>query len=144
MKEKLEYLLREKQLTATQLARLLEIQPSGISHIMSGRNKPSFDFVVKILSVFPDINPDWLMLDSDEVYRRGEAPRSNPLFDIDEFDSPSESSSDVLENSELSASQNQVEKLPMQNFSSAKNTGKPVDRIVIFYADGTFESFSQK
>lgn len=144
MKEKLEYLLREKQLTATQLARLLEIQPSGISHIMSGRNKPSFDFVVKILSVFPDINPDWLMLDSDEVYRRGEAPRSNPLFDIDEFDSPSESSSDALENSELSASQNQVEKLPMQNFSSAKNSGKPVDRIVIFYADGTFESFSQK
>lgn len=144
MKEKLEYLLREKQLTATQLARLLEIQPSGISHIMSGRNKPSFDFVVKILSVFPDINPDWLMLDSNEVYRRGEAPRSNPLFDIDEFDSPSESSSDALENSELSASQNQVEKLPMQNFSSAKNSGKPVDRIVIFYADGTFESFSQK
>ena len=144
MKEKLEYLLREKQLTATQLARLLEIQPSGISHIMSGRNKPSFDFVVKILSVFPDINPDWLMLDSDEVYRRGETPRSNPLFDIDEFDSPSESSSDALENSELSASQNQVEKLPMQNFSSAKNSGKPVDRIVIFYADGTFESFSQK
>ena len=144
MKEKLEYLLREKQLTATQLARLLEIQPSGISHIMSGRNKPSFDFVVKILSVFPDINPDWLMLDSDEVYRRSEAPRSNPLFDIDEFDSPCESSSDALENSELSASQNQVEKLPMQNFSSAKNSGKPVDRIVIFYADGTFESFSQK
>ena len=144
MKEKLEYLLREKQLTATQLARLLEIQPSGISHIMSGRNKPSFDFVVKILSVFPDINPDWLMLDSDEVYRRGEAPRSNPLFDTDEFDSPSESSSGALENSELSASQNQVEKLSMQNFSSAKNSAKPVDRIVIFYADGTFESFSQK
>lgn len=144
MKEKLEYLLREKQLTATQLARLLEIQPSGISHIMSGRNKPSFDFVVKILSVFPDINPDWLMLDSDEVYRRGEAPRSNPLFDIDELDSPCGSSSDALENSELSANKNQVEKLPMQNFSSAKNSGKPVDRIVIFYADGTFESFSQK
>ena len=144
MKEKLEYLLREKQLTATQLARLLEIQPSGISHIMSGRNKPSFDFVVKILSVFPDINPDWLMLDSDEVYRRGEAPRSNPLFDIDEFDSPSESSSAALENSEFSASKNQVENLPMQNFSSAKNSGKPVDRIVIFYTDGTFESFSQK
>lgn len=144
MKEKLEYLLREKQLTATQLARLLEIQPSGISHIMSGRNKPSFDFVVKILSVFPDINPDWLMLDSDEVYRRGEAPRSNPLFDIDEFDSPSESSSAVLGDSEFSASKNQVENLPMQNFSSTKNSGKPVDRIVIFYADGTFESFSQK
>jgi transcriptional regulator with XRE-family HTH domain len=144
MKEKLEYLLREKQLTATQLARLLEIQPSGISHIMSGRNKPSFDFVVKILSAFPEINPDWLMLDSDEVYRRGETPRSNPLFDIDEFDSPSESSSAVLGDSEFSANKNQVENLPMQNFSSAKNSGKPVDRIVIFYADGTFESFSQK
>ena len=87
MKEKLEYLLREKQLSATSLARLLDIQPSGISHIMSGRNKPSFDLVVKILSVFPDINPDWLLLDSDEVYRRDQQPRTNnPLFDFDVLD----------------------------------------------------------
>ena len=69
MKSKLEYLLQSENLTATSLARLLEIQPSGLSHILSGRNKPSFDLVVKILRAFPKINPDWLLLDSSQIYR---------------------------------------------------------------------------
>lgn len=140
----MEYLLREKQLTATSLARLLEIQPSGISHIMSGRNKPSFDLVVKILSAFPDINPDWLLLDSDEVYRRGGTSSTRDLFGFDDNALESEPTFDSQENIEFSESKNQDENLQMPNFSSSKNSGKPVDRIVILYADGTFESFSQK
>ena len=144
MKEKLEYLLRETQLTATSLARLLEIQPSGISHIMSGRNKPSFDLVVKILSAFPDINPDWLLLDSDEVYRRNEAPASSALFGFDDLGSENEPSLGLEKNIEFSEGKTEVQNLPMQNFSSERNSGKAVDRIVILYADGTFESFSKK
>ena len=143
MKEKLEYLLREKQLTATSLARLLEIQPSGISHIMSGRNKPSFDLVVKILSAFPDINPDWLLLDSDEVYRRGGTSSTHDLFGFDDQPPQSDPSFDSQENIEFSESKTEVENLSMQNFS-AKKSSKAVDRIVVLYADGTFESFSQK
>lgn len=143
MKEKLEYLLREKQLSATSLARLLEIQPSGISHIMSGRNKPSFDLVVKILSAFPDINPDWLLLDSDEVYRRGGTSSTHDLFGFDDQPPQSDPSFDSQENIEFSESKTEVENLSMQNFS-AKKSGKAVDRIVVLYADGTFESFSQK
>ena len=143
MKEKLEYLLREKQLSATSLARLLEIQPSGISHIMSGRNKPSFDLVVKILSAFPDINPDWLLLDSDEVYRRGGTSSTHDLFGFDDQPPQSDPSFDSQENIEFSESKTEVENLSMQNFS-AKKSGKRVDRIVVLYADGTFESFSQK
>ena len=144
MKEKLEYLLREKQLSATSLARLLEIQPSGISHIMSGRNKPSFDLVVKILTAFPDINPDWLLLDSDEVYRRGGTSSTRDLFGFDDQLSQSDPSLGVNENIEFSESKNREENLQINNFSSAKNSGKSVDRIVVLYSDGTFESFSQK
>ena len=140
----MEYLLREKQLTATSLARLLEIQPSGISHIMSGRNKPSFDLVVKILTAFPDINPDWLLLDSDEVYRRGEAAASSALFGFDDLGSENEPLLGLEKNIEFSEGKTEVQNLPMQNFSAERNSGKAVDRIVILYADGTFESFSQK
>ena len=143
MKEKLEYLLREKQLSATSLARLLEIQPSGISHIMSGRNKPSFDLVVKILTAFPDINPDWLLLDSDEVYRRGGTSSTHDLFGFDVQPPQSDPSLVAHENIEFSESKTEMENLSMQNFS-AKKSGKVVDRIVVLYADGTFESFSQK
>ena len=66
MREKLLNLMKSEQLTASKLAELLDIQPSGISHILSGRNKPSFDLVQKILRRFPRVNPDWLLLDKDE------------------------------------------------------------------------------
>ena len=144
MKEKLEFIRQKEQMNASELAKKLGVEASAISHIKSGRNKPSFDFVVKILSIFPDINPDWLLLDSDEVYRRGELPRSNPLFDIDELDQMSESTSMSKENIELSESKTPIENVALQNFSSAKNSTKPIDKVVILYSDGTFESYGSK
>ena len=141
MKEKLEYLLREKQLTATQLARLLEIQPSGISHIMSGRNKPSFDFGVKILSVFPDINPDWLMLDSDKIYRDDVMPgevesvAATPSLDAQPLD---------FGNIEISANEKNEKNENCSVSPIAENSGKRMQRVIILYKDGSFESFTAK
>lgn len=62
MKERIERILKEKSLSSNKLAEMLEVQPSGISHILSGRNKPSMDFITKLLTVFPDISPDWFIL----------------------------------------------------------------------------------
>ena len=100
--------------------------------------------VVKILTAFPDINPDWLLLDSDEVYRRGGTSSTRDLFGFDDQLSQSDPSLGVNENIEFSESKNREENLQINNFSSAKNSGKSVDRIVVLYSDGTFESFSQK
>ncbi len=61
--------MKSEGLTSSRLAEMLEVQPSGISHILSGRNKPGFDFLQKILRRFPQINPDWLLLDSGAMYR---------------------------------------------------------------------------
>lgn len=69
MKDRLQQLLADKALTANKLAEMLEVQPSGISHILAGRNKPSIDFVTKLLTVFPDINPDWFILGTAPMYR---------------------------------------------------------------------------
>lgn len=69
MKDRLQQLLADRALTANKLAEMLEVQPSGISHILAGRNKPSIDFVTKLLTVFPDINPDWFILGTAPMYR---------------------------------------------------------------------------
>lgn len=71
MKAKLQYLIKSEGLTASRFAEMLEIQPAGVSHILAGRNKPSFDLLQKILRRFPKINPDWLLLDSEQMYRDG-------------------------------------------------------------------------
>ncbi len=61
--------MKQEGINSTRLAEMLGIQASGISHIMSGRNKPSFDFLVKLLQRFPQINPDWLLIDKGPMYR---------------------------------------------------------------------------
>ena len=71
MKAKLQHLIKSEGLTASRFAEMLEIQPAGVSHILAGRNKPSFDLLQKILRRFPKINPDWLLLDSEQMYRDG-------------------------------------------------------------------------
>lgn len=69
MREKLLDLMKSEGLKPSQLADLLEINPAGISHILAGRNKPSFELLQKILRRFPRISPDWLLLDSGSMYR---------------------------------------------------------------------------
>ena len=76
MKEKLSDLLKSEGLKPGQFAEMLGINPAGVSHILAGRNKPGFDLLQKILRRFPQINPDWLLLDSPQMYRDDEQPSS--------------------------------------------------------------------
>ncbi len=82
MKEKIAYLMKSEGLTTTRLAEILGTQPSRISHIVSGRNNPSYDLLQTILRRFPRINPDWLLLDSADIYRNDDS--TPPPFSKDE------------------------------------------------------------
>ena len=144
MKEILEFLLRTKSLTATTLARLLEIQPSGISHILSGRNKPSFDLVVKILRAFPDINPDWLLLGDERVYRDEVSAASiAPTTQPSSLQSPSATLFDDSEMSDSVPLNEGAKNVQSNFFPKATVDGKTVERIVILYSDKSFDSYSR-
>ena len=144
MKEILEFLLRTKSLTATTLARLLEIQPSGISHILSGRNKPSFDLVVKILRAFPDINPDWLLLGDERVYRDEVSAASiAPTTQPSSLQSPSATLFDDSERSDSVPLNEGAKNVQSNFFPKATVDGKTVERIVILYSDKSFDSYSR-
>ena len=68
MEEKLRILMQSENLTASRLAEILEVKPAAISHILSGRNKPSFELLCKIVNRFPQINPYWLLGDAEEMH----------------------------------------------------------------------------
>lgn len=68
MNNRISQLLRVKDVTASRFADLIGVQPSNISHIISGRNKPSLDFVVKVVENFPDISLEWLMFGKGEMF----------------------------------------------------------------------------
>lgn len=71
MVSRIEAILTAKDLTQTQFAASINIQRSTLSHILSGRNKPSLDFVLKVVEAFPEINIEWLTLGIGEMYKAG-------------------------------------------------------------------------
>lgn len=140
MQERLKKLMRAEGLNSTRLAELLGIQASGISHIMSGRNKPSYDFLIKLLHRFPNLNPDWLLLDKGPMYREQiktknfEVPASDELFP----------KSDVLNDNETSEPDN-LDIIPSGSSSDISGEqplfNADVDSIIICYKDKSCKIF---
>lgn len=138
MEEKLRILMQSENLTASRLAEILEVKPAAISHILSGRNKPSFELLCKIVNRFPQINPYWLLGDATEM-RNPNAPisteenrnaASGTLFDLTE-EQPSKSEiSDIPQKSQIST-------VPQFDRSD-------ISKIIIVYNDQTFEELHPK
>lgn len=84
MKERLIQLLDLEQLTPSKFADIIGVQRSSISHVISGRNKPSFDFLQKTLRAFPGLNASWLLLGEGTMYEQMGRKVSGNLFDTPE------------------------------------------------------------
>jgi transcriptional regulator with XRE-family HTH domain len=95
MKERLIQLLDLEQLSPSKFADIIGVQRSSISHVISGRNKPSFDFLQKTLKAFPGLNASWLMLGEGSMYDQMGRNVSGNLFD-----SPAEPEESSEESSE--------------------------------------------
>ena len=78
MVDRINLILKAKNLTSRQFAEEIGIQPSGMSHILSGRNRPSLDFVMKVINRYPEIDIKWLTLGEGEMYA---SPYSMPVTD---------------------------------------------------------------
>lgn len=77
MLERINRIIEEKQMSTTQFADYINIQRPTMSHIISGRNNPSLDIVMKILTAFPDIDSDWLMFGGGEMYKNESLKEEN-------------------------------------------------------------------
>lgn len=73
-------MLQAKNITARQFAEEIGIQPSGMSHILSGRNNPSLDFVMKVIRRWPEININWLMFGKGEMFSGVSQPSVQESF----------------------------------------------------------------
>ncbi len=101
--------------SASSFAEKIGVQRSSISHILSGRNKPSLDFILKILSSFPEVDLYWLFNGKGEFPSKGEFEEPKQKADL------------------FSVSEKLQLKTP--------NNDKEIERIVIFYSDGSFKNF---
>ncbi len=138
MKERLLEFLRSENKSSAQLAEEIGVQPSGISHILSGRNNPSLDFVLKMLEKYHYLSTDWLLFGKGTMYKELKAPtlfdnerRTNPETEPDIFN---ELQSAGRENDEKKAAERSVRADSVQN----EENDRSVIRIVWFYGDNSF------
>ena len=149
MREKLLLLMKNEGLTSSRLAELLGIRPSGISHILSGRNNPSFELVQKILRRFPTVNPDWLLLDTGEMYRQESSAAQTDTIEIgssETLTSEAYAQTTMFGSTENSTAErnSQIASAPTEHQALAEAMSKPrgrVKRVIVLYDDHTFESY---
>jgi len=139
MKNRIEKILKEEQIASSKFADEIGIQRSSMSHILSGRNKPSLDIIQRILRKFPHINSDWLILGVGDMYDK--TANNLSLFDNTEDNSVNNTEEETPETIE-----NIVEEEAGVEYHSNKQqtVNKPVytkkiKKIMVFYDDGSFE-----
>ena len=135
-----EFLIAENKSSA-QLAEEIGVQPSGISHILSGRNNPSLDFVLKMLEKYQLLSTEWLLFGKGAMYKDS---RNQSLFD---------ESNDLSENEASNQQRNELQERdfePTSSFKtdnrvnmqeSGKRGSRSVMKIVWFYNDNSFEEY---
>lgn len=145
MLERILHLLKTRGLSSTQFADKVGVQRSSISHVLSGRNKPSLDFITKILLAFPDVNPDWLLMGNGEMIRdtitkiTDTDTETSGLFDAEAFHSDSEPSGSAKTAEKAQQQTDDHKKAGKQKSISGDGS---IERVVIFYKDGTFSNYS--
>ena len=116
---RVEKILKHYGLSASAFAEKISVQRSSISHILSGRNKPSLDFIDKVLHAFPEIDLLWLLSGKGQLH-----------------------CDNTLDQSTVEKSTVEKPLVETQLFtSSIINNSEDIDRIVIFFQDGSFNSY---
>lgn len=148
MKDRIRMLLDAEKINSAKFAEIIGVQRSSISHILTGRNNPSFDIIQRIAEKFPKINLEWLITGKGNMLK---TPVQRSLFNTDDFTNSNAGNanfqSDIKEiskntNVNLADVTSSNKAVHSEIASTQKNIDElKVERIVIFYSDRTFVEY---
>ena len=124
---RLNEIMVNNNLNSATFAEQIGVQRSSVSHVMSKRNKPSLDFILKIVNSFEEVTLDWLLFDNN--LKPSSSSKSDSKFINSKIDSDLRKSLNVLTNKQS----------PMEI-----KTNSDVVQIIQIYKDGSFLTFSPK
>ena len=169
LKDRIQLLISTKGMTNATFAEKIGVQPSNISHVLSGRNKPSLDLVHKILNSFKEVRTEWLVhgsgsmtkaynlfeMESDDIIedeKKVEGENSLPKSDAKEA-TPKISPAFELKEKEKISKEPEIKAIDEENEvigemsrkfekeNPHKKQHKSIERIVVFYEDKTFKEY---
>ncbi|MFH0893174.1 MAG: helix-turn-helix transcriptional regulator [Bacteroidota bacterium] len=165
MIERIKLIMTTKNLVPSAFADVIGVQRSAISHLLSGRNNPSLEFVQKILRKYPEISSEWLLTGKGEMNKKVLS-----LFDFDEETKDKTEAEPGMQEIKELLPKEEIELTPIQptvqkekdlhikvekeekpepkrqetcneDIINAFMTGKKINKIVFFYADKSFSEF---
>lgn len=166
MKDRITQFLTSEGISPAEFADKIGVQRSSVSHVLNGRNYPSASFIQKMLGAYKTLNPRWLLLGEGTISYTKSAPvieptlfqfpEANKTFKTAEATIPSvnipakevdiQQPEGLKDKAESSVGLNQpVELNSVQSISALIDTSlanKEVERIVLFYKDKTFASYT--
>jgi transcriptional regulator with XRE-family HTH domain len=143
MKERLLKIITSEGLTPSLLADEMGVQRSGISHILSGRNYPSFDFLQKLLVRFPKLNAEWLILGQGSMYKSTVANVPDLFAASAPIEETSPSPAITGESEKISSGESNIKKIPEgePKMSSPSIPQKTIEKMIVLYSDKTFATY---
>lgn len=137
--DKIKQVLTIKQLSPSQLADEIGVQRSSISHILSGRNRPSLDIIQKIVRCYSDFSYEWFLEDDSQLSTNiGASIDTQPVNFIPSSPTNALLPSSVERTRPQPINRASIDKTIVPEKNELSVTGKQIDRILIFYNDGTF------
>ena len=144
MKERLLKFLEEESLSAAKFADEIGVQRSSISHILSGRNNPGYDFFQKVLKRYPQLNAEWLLMGTGKMSK---TPQQASLFQVETEPGSGQAQKQVSlpdieanipksppdENKEIGSGTNSE--------SNEIARAKSIEKLVILYTDKSFKDY---
>lgn len=141
MIERLKLILDYYNLSASSFADKIDVPRSSISHLLSGRNKPSLDFIIKVETAFDEVDLNWL------VYGKGNFPKNTENhkkeIKIEKSEAPSLfNENPVFDQEPEKKSNTQFSENPSKQKESA--AFREIKNILVLYDDGTFEDYKKR
>lgn len=150
--DRIRLLMHFKNLNATQLADILQVQRSSISHILTERNKPSLDFVQKVINEFPDVSYDWLINGAGNLSRS--SSKESPNTDTSVTGRPprvatgvtmkeSIINTSVIPEEDLATNTSRQAQVSPPNVQ-VKSTLPKIIKVIILYEDGSYQEIKHQ
>jgi transcriptional regulator with XRE-family HTH domain len=154
MEERIRKFMEYKGISPSELADTIGVQRSNVTHVLKNRNKPSFQFIEKMLQVYPDLNAKWLLLGTGPMVEASAKNRTlfdqltepiiaqSPILATPEV-KPTINEQTPIETKELISSPPPAEKKITDNIIQDQffSPEKPVERLIVFFKDQTFKVY---
>jgi transcriptional regulator with XRE-family HTH domain len=150
MRERIQKIMQENSLSPSQFADKIGVARSGLSHVLSGRNKASIDYVLKIIDAFPAIDSHWLLTGTGGQQNSSNAQSSE--VGINPLQSSLLNVNKKISKQKTDAVRDLMAKEPTtheESFSKIISTIKNVnnerelEKVILLYSDGSFSSFQK-